>query len=41
MVSPTADTSEQLTAVMTHVGYRRSNGTVFYRETAKSETRLS
>jgi len=41
MVSPTVNTSKQLTAVMTHVGYRRSNGSVFYREAAKSETRLS
>lgn len=36
MVSATVYTSEQLTAVMTHVGYRRSNGTVFYGEEAKS-----
>jgi len=41
MVSPTVNTSEQLTAVMTHVGYRRSNGSVFYREAAKLEIRLS
>jgi hypothetical protein len=28
MVSPTVDTSEHLTAVMTHVGYRHGNGFV-------------